>query len=545
MAIGVTFELFGKSGSFVKAAGRAKMAMTGLKNSVTSFASSKAVQFLGGAALVGTFTSLGREAIDLGSKISDLAEQLRIGTEELQTFLAVGLKAGVSQADMEKALRNVTIRTQEALDGNKLYRESIERLGFDIKAFSALDTDKKIIAIAQAYEKAGKSQEAYADVARILGTKAGPKMLEVFRRINDEGFAALTKGAIESGQVMEEHTIASLDAAADAIGRFKLAAQVAVGNIIVNFQTEAGLKSLGIKFTKVVTNFGVFLADAIFEVATFIPKTLGKALIDSAAWFLETLLGPLSQFDFAQKMLDKVTTGAEFLKDVITETRPKAMLQGFNDAADLLIAEYEHAAKIQLTGAEDAAKATTDAAQTAAEESSKTTLESYDEARRKIQLAGEELKADANDAGDGIADGGKQAGVHVKAAASELKTAILGIRTSADFSDHSDESLVELIRRNNKVSEAERNRGQLANLMTAARLDSESANAQRELDFRRDLRRDAGLGVDFARRNFAGDPLAFDKVFSQYVSNDYQTSDAILEESKTTNRLLRGKFKPE
>lgn len=543
MAIGVTFELFGKSGGFVRAAGRAKLAMNQLKTSVRSFASSKAVQFLGGAALVGTFTALGTQAIDLGSKISDLAEQLRIGAEELQVFLAVGLKAGVSQADMEKALRNVTIRTQEALDGNKLYRESIERLGFDMKVFSGLDTDKKIIAIAHAYEKAGKSQEAYADVARILGTKAGPKMLEVFRRINSEGFSELTKGAIESGQVLEDHTIASLDAAADAIGRFKLAAQVAVGNIIVNFQTEEGLKLMGLQLSKAVSIFGLKIVDAVTYPAKVAHAVFSAAFGGAVNFMRDGLLdvvaliaGELNKvlperFEINVGNLEQFKSDGQTVADAITraiaDTNPTAASDWMAKAFDESIAKQRLAIKAAFVEAQPVAK-----------------------------VVAATVADGGKDAGNALIAGAKAvaaASGEVVKAAGALGKGFGGMTTSKHLADLSDDALREMIRRDSSVSADEKARARgafthnagMGNRMTAARLDSNIAAAERELDFRRDLRRDVNsFGMDHARRNSTVDPRLFDMVVAKVVTGQ-ENSDVLVEESKITNRLLRGKFKPE
>lgn len=191
-----------------------------------------AVSAIGPAIAAIGFTSMAKKAIDTGSRISDLSEQLRINAESLQVLMAVAAKAGVQQSILEKALMSVTIRTQEALDGNKLYAESFERLGLNLETFANLGTDQKIVEIAKAYEKAGKSQEAYADIASILGTRAGPKMLEILRRINDEGFAALAKGARDAGQVMDKEVIDKMDAAADTIGIFQNAMTVATATVL-------------------------------------------------------------------------------------------------------------------------------------------------------------------------------------------------------------------------------------------------------------------------------------------------------------------------
>lgn len=202
-----------------------------------------------GAAIAGIgFIAMARNAINTGSRISDLSEQLRINAEALQTLNAIAIKAGVEQKTLERAIRNVSIRTQEAVDGNKTYLEAFERLGISIKNFTNLPTEKKLEAIAQSYSRAGKSQEAFADIANILGQKAGPEMLEVLRRINDEGLDNLIQGAKDTGQVMENDVIKTMDDAADVLGRLGNALTVASANILSNFAPSI------IKLTDFVTN---------------------------------------------------------------------------------------------------------------------------------------------------------------------------------------------------------------------------------------------------------------------------------------------------
>lgn len=242
------------------------------------------------AAGAGAFIALSKSAIDLGSKISDLGEQLRIGTTELQTLMAVSLKAGVSQQDLERSIRNVNLRTQQAIDGNTTYSKALVRLGFNVQDFARLESDKKLEAIAQAYHKAGKSQQAYADVAQILGEKAGPKMLEVLRKLNDDGFPELIRQSKEAGMVLGETTIAALDEAADAIEKFKRRMTVAVGEIIVNFRTEEGIKLMEMQFLRAVGTFATRILDVPFVLGQALQATLTGVFMGGVKHFRNLML---------------------------------------------------------------------------------------------------------------------------------------------------------------------------------------------------------------------------------------------------------------
>ena len=221
--------------------------------------SMKAFGALAGVAGLG---SLSMKAINTGSAISDLSEQLRINTESLQTLMAVADKAGLDQSSLERAMRNVSLRTQEAVDGNKRYAESFKRLGIDLKTFTNLPTEKKLEQIAQAYNNAGKSQEAFADIAVVLGQRAGPKMLEVLRRLNDEGLRELEQAAKAAGLVMSQETIIKMDEAADAVAKVKSQVVVLAGEILS--VGMPAIEALGNGIRNIVEGSGTAIGRGIF-----------------------------------------------------------------------------------------------------------------------------------------------------------------------------------------------------------------------------------------------------------------------------------------
>ncbi len=236
----------------------------------------KAVLKSVGPAIAGLgFAAMARKAINLGSAVSDLSEQLRINAESLQVLMAVAAKAGVQQATLEKALMSITIRTQEAMDGNKMYADSFDRLGINLAEFAKLPTEKKLEAIAHAYHAAGKSQEAFSDIAAVLGTRAGPKMLEILRRINDEGLPSLTEQMKKAGQIMENDVITKMDEAADTIGIFTNAMTVATAYVLakvipafVIFKETFGhlgdaLVSISVKLSSFLTFLGSALMSTL------------------------------------------------------------------------------------------------------------------------------------------------------------------------------------------------------------------------------------------------------------------------------------------
>jgi len=210
---------------------------------INKFASNAISKFgaIAGAAGLGM---LAKSAIDLGSKISDMAVQMNIGTTELQTLEFASREAGVGVDVMARALRNVQLRTEEAIKGNKSYGDAFKALGIDVNEFKKLSVEKRMEAVAIAQRDAADSGAAYNAVARILGEKAGPALQEVLQNLaGPQGYGGLEAAAIRAGEVMSEETIAKMDAAADEIESFKRMMTVMAGEILA--KAIPALKLLG------------------------------------------------------------------------------------------------------------------------------------------------------------------------------------------------------------------------------------------------------------------------------------------------------------
>ena len=108
----------------------------------------------------------------------------------------------------------------------------------------------------------------------------------------------------------------------------------------------------------------------------------------------------------------------------------------------------------------------------------------------------------------------------------EQMGAMAGIRGGNQFNDATDAALQEVIRRNrNKAQEMQTDPmnlgpalGRAGQFYEIGRLLLEANNAEKELKFRSGIKLDFTRGGEAAaRRNFPGDPLLFDRVFSELV----------------------------
>ena len=266
-----------------------------------------------------------RSLISFGSEMSDLALRTKTTVKEFMVFRDVSRDAGVEQSVLERALRNVVQRTQAAVDGNKAYAKSIERLGLNLGNFSRLSTAEKFIAIAKASQTATDESEAFRDIAVILGERAGPMLTEVLKKIATEGFDNLADSAV----IMTDETAESLDKAEDAFQKFK------EGSMIALWQFGAGAKKVfrGVRAAggqMAVESGG--LADKLGRIwkAAFTGQGAKQAFIELKG-YLDDLKGKGDTIGLA---FEEGTYGQE-LENMIRERAARGLADGLSTIGDL------------------------------------------------------------------------------------------------------------------------------------------------------------------------------------------------------------------
>ena len=231
-----------------------------------------------GTAMVGSFAAIATAAINTGSRISDLATQLNIGNEEIQTLQYLAREAGASNSALERSLRNVQTRTEEAINGNKSYSEAFQRLNINIHEFRRLSTEKKLEAIANAQANATDKAQAYNDVARILGERAGPELQEVLQSLATKGFDKVAESARNAGKIIKDETISQLDAAADAIEEAKNNVTVSSAAILGGIADVAGGVAMAYESVRQGRNMW-----AEYAIAEFYAEEAARELAESQA----------------------------------------------------------------------------------------------------------------------------------------------------------------------------------------------------------------------------------------------------------------------
>jgi hypothetical protein len=498
---------------------------------------------LGTGVAVGAFVALSKGALDLAAGLKDTALQVGINVEALQALHYAATQNGSSVGSMNKALEKLRLNTQAAAEGNKQQAEAFATLGINVADFLRLPLEKRYEAIGKAVQNSRDKQAAFNAVSEIFGAKIGPDQIAVLNSLATQGFPATAKAAAEAGQVMKAETVAALEGAAQAIDDFKKRATIAVGNILVNFRSEEGLKLMLYQLLKAAGVFGAKILDTIAEASGFVRAVLGASFgwvidkfrdgwLDSVARIasaLNRILPDGMQINVAgiealksagQSVADRITAA-------IAETKPSTFAKDVGEFWDGVIKDQQGvvdqmnkvdfgkpAAQLKDAGnelqnsGEQAATKITDAVDrmiTVTNGASSITLNLRDAAR---------LIYDAS---------GRFVGVVSKVGQAFAPLwGIEGVLTNKYYGDLSNEGLSELIRQSKNKANELRNpaltRSNIGTDIEASRLEASVLNAQRELDIRNDFQSQVGrLGVAGARSNY--DPIVFEELLRRFGPN--------------------------
>lgn len=252
-----------------------KTELKSLRRDMTSFAND--IAKIGAGVAVGAFVALAKGAIDLAGRLSDTSQNIGINVEALQALEAQHKRNGVSGETLTKSLEKTKAAVIDAASGNEKAAASLAALGLKAEALIKLPLEQQYEAIARGATNAKDQNAAYSAVCSLLGEKAGPKLMTSLRELAEEGLPAVMKSAQEAGHVMSAETIVALDRAGDAIDDFKRQATIAVGEILVNFRSEEGVKLLWLQLSDVVLRFTAGIVDAATYTARVAGNVFGAA----------------------------------------------------------------------------------------------------------------------------------------------------------------------------------------------------------------------------------------------------------------------------
>jgi hypothetical protein len=242
---------------------------------------------------IATLTRMTMSAIEYGSALTDASIATNTNIEALQVMRYAAQQAGADEKKLEMALVKANKAAVDASNGLTTYGRAFDYLNINTHNFIALPSEQKMITLANAMQQSTDKNRAAAAVMDIIGTRNAPKLMEVLQDLAGDGYDQLKKAAKEAGQVMDEDTAKKLDAAADAIERFKKAATIKTGE---------ALTSMGDIWKGIATLFGKGVdSGLISEMLTLNP---------AAQAMLEKYYETLAEGDRVAQQEQKKTTDA-------------------------------------------------------------------------------------------------------------------------------------------------------------------------------------------------------------------------------------------
>lgn len=154
--------------------------------------------------LVPTVTALGiadftKTLVTNAEQIVNSADAARMGAENFQVFARLAKEGGVSVEQLTRGLDAMEKKIADAADGVKAAKVPFEDLGLNINQLKTLAPEQQFELIARSVVGAKDQTKAFADAMDIIGLRAGPRLLEVLKRVGTEGFDANKKHPSEGG----------------------------------------------------------------------------------------------------------------------------------------------------------------------------------------------------------------------------------------------------------------------------------------------------------------------------------------------------------
>lgn len=264
------------------------------------------------------FAGLARSAVEFGSTQSDIASQLNINTTAFQTLNGAMKDAGGSNTQMQKSIANMSKAIIQGGEGLSTFVRAFDRIGISADEFKGKSTTEQFNMIAKAVANAEDQQSAFTSVMEVFGTKNAPQLIEVMKRVNSEGFEAMSEQIKETYGIMDEETQQKLDIVADKIEQFKVKSVVIFGDLLV--KTMPYIEMLGTALSHLgVTFTGLYEIVRTNLIATYnVAKTIIDPMIKQFSG-LGQVISSLGDIGDPKKMFDGMKKGAKTYMEGVKE----------------------------------------------------------------------------------------------------------------------------------------------------------------------------------------------------------------------------------
>jgi hypothetical protein len=207
-----------------KAQGETSRAMRGMEGALKPIgAAFRALGAVAAAAGVALSVDFARRTLDAAGGIGELAEQLGVSTENLQSYQFAAAQAGVESSELEAGLARLTRTLGDAAAGEATAVKAFRNLGVGVLDAQGKirDTDTVIADIADRLAAIDDPAKRAAVVVDLFG-KSGQRLLPLL----SQGAAGLEKFRTEAknaGAVLSSDLIAAADEASDKIAAMETA----------------------------------------------------------------------------------------------------------------------------------------------------------------------------------------------------------------------------------------------------------------------------------------------------------------------------------
>ena len=157
-----------------------------------------------------SIVSFAKSLVESGAQIENSANAARMSAENFQVFGRLAQESGMDVQALTRGLDQMEKKIADAGTGVKAAQKPFKDLGLDVNTLKNLAPEQQFEAIARAVSGAKDQSAAFADALDILGTRAGPRLLETLKRVGTEGFDVLKAKMEATGAVMSDAIVEKL-----------------------------------------------------------------------------------------------------------------------------------------------------------------------------------------------------------------------------------------------------------------------------------------------------------------------------------------------
>lgn len=191
---------------------QADKAVSGMKTQLSGVGKSLAAAFS-----VGAIVNFSKSVVEYAGKLSDMAEQTGLSTDQLQAFQVAVSDAGGTLEGAGRALLKFRNMQDAALSGDKTAAAAFAKLGISMEEVAKKSTPELLEAVAKGYQKF----RDFGAAVDLFGIKRAGEMEAALKSLAG-GFDAMTESAKRSGEVMSSEDILKLAVLDDQLDRLSI-----------------------------------------------------------------------------------------------------------------------------------------------------------------------------------------------------------------------------------------------------------------------------------------------------------------------------------